>query len=245
MKISTIILATCILAGMAFLTRLGFWQMERLAWKEALIARVENNMNNKPLNVPQIEKMIGRGEDIEYRPATVTGRFLHHGEAHYFATHKSKPGYFVYTPLIQENGTVIMVNRGYVPMERKNRTTRKLGAIEGEVTINGLARSAPKKKPNIFVPDNDLEKNIFYWKSITQMLGLGIDKMNTPSNRFFIDADSAPNPGDLPVGGVTLIRFTNSHLQYALTWFGLAGALLVVGGIFLRSRTAKTNIPAP
>ncbi len=241
MKFSTLLLVACIIAGMAFLMRLGFWQLERLAWKESLIARVENNMKNKPLSVPQIEKMIGRGEDIEYRPVTVTGRFLHNGEAHYFATYNSKPGYYVYTPLIQKNGTVIMVNRGYVPMDRKNRTTRKQGAVEGEVTINGLARSAPTKKPNVFVPDNDLVKNIFYWKSISPMLGLGIDKMNTPANRFFIDADDAPNPGGLPVGGVTLISFANSHLAYALTWFGLAGALLVVGGIFLRSRTVESK----
>ena len=241
MKLSTLFLAACIVAGMAFLIRLGFWQLERLAWKEGLTARVEKNMSNKPLTVAEVENMIGRGEDIEYRPAIVTGRFLHHGEAYYFATHKSKPGYFVYTPLKQNNGTVIMVNRGYIPMDKKNRTLRKLGAVEGEVTIVGLARSAPTEKPNVFVPDNDLSKNVFYWKSITQMLGLGIDKMNTPANRFFIDANNAPNPGGLPVGGVTLIHFTNNHLQYVFTWFGLAGALFVVGGIFLRTHIKQAR----
>ncbi|MEE9313527.1 MAG: SURF1 family protein [Rhizobiaceae bacterium] len=242
MKLATLFLTACILFGALFLTGLGLWQMKRLAWKETLIARVETNMKNEPLSVSQVEQMIDREEDIEYRPATATGHFLHDGEAHYFATHNSKPGYFVYTPLVQADGTVIMVNRGYVPMDGKDRATRKAGEIDGQVTIVGLARSAPTEKPNTFVPNNDLAKNVFYWKSITQMLGMGIDKMKTNSNRFFLDANDAPVAGGSPVGGVTLLRFTNSHLQYALTWFGLAGALVVVGGIFLRSRIRDAKL---
>ncbi len=243
MKTGTIILATCILLGVGFLTGLGLWQMKRLAWKEALISRVESNMKKSPLNVSEIEQLIDRNEDIEYRPSTATGRFIYTGEAHFFATHKSKPGYFIFTPLLQANNKIIMVNRGFVTMLRKDRSFRKEGEIKGVVTIVGLARSAPSEKPNSFVPNNDLTKNIFYWKSLNQMLGLGVDKMNTPTNRFFLDANNAPVPGGSPIGGVTLIQFNNSHLQYALTWFGLAGALVLVGGTFLRSRMieAKTN----
>ena len=53
---------------------------------------------------------------------------------------------------------------------------------------------------------------------------------------FFVDADATPNPGGLPVGGVTLIDLPNSHLQYALTWYGLAGTLVVVFGLFAWKR---------
>ena len=243
MKLGTIILAGCIALGFVFLCGLGFWQLQRLAWKESLIERVQQNMTNAPLSAQQVESMINQGEDIEYRPATVSGRFLHDGEAHFFATHKSQPGYFIYTPLQQANGKLMMVNRGFVSMEMKDIATRQIGQISDPVTIVGLARSAPVEKPNSFVPNNDLAKNIFYWKSLPQMLSMSGKNMKAATNRFFIDADDTPVRGG-PEGGVTLIQFPNSHLQYALTWFGLAGSLLVVGGFFLWSRRSTKHVTA-
>lgn len=232
----TIFLVICILVGTAFLTSLGFWQMKRLAWKETLIGRVEAGLKKPPVRIDQIESVLEGGDDIEYRPAKATGVFLHDHEAHYFATHKSRPGFFIYTPLQLESGRLLLVNRGYVPMESKPVSKRLEGLVEGEVTVTGLARSAPKEKPNWNVPDNDLAKNIFYWKSLHEMAGLSLDETKHSFLPFFLDADDSPVPGNLPVGGVTLIQFPNNHLQYALTWFGLAGALLVVGAAFLRSR---------
>ncbi len=236
MKAGHLFLALCIVLGTAFLTSLGLWQLQRLAWKEGLIARVEEGIRKPPVAVDEIESMLARDEDIEYRPAIATGRFHHDREAHFFATHKGRSGYFVYAPLELASGVLLMVNRGFVPALNKDQSTRKKGLIEGEVTITGLARSAPSDKPNMFVPDNDLTKNVFHWKSIDQMFGDVLPKPETRAYRFFLDADNTPVPGGLPVGGVTLIQFPNSHLQYAFTWFGLAGALLVVGGIFLVSR---------
>ena len=86
------------------------------------------------------------------------------------------------------------------------------------------------------MPDNDLAKNIFYWKDLPTMAataGLPAGDKLVP---FFIDADKTPNPGGLPVGGVTIIDLPNSHLQYAVTWYGLAAALLAVAGISLWRR---------
>ena len=236
MKLGSILLSVCIVAGIVFLTGLGVWQMKRLAWKEGMIARVEQNLNEAPLTMEAIDKRLQSGEDIEYRPVKLSGVFDHSKEQFYFATFKGKPGYFVYTPLTQNNGAVVFVNRGYIPLELKDRSNRPLGLISDKVEINGLARSAPSEKPNSFVPNNDLAKNVYHWKSLSQMAGNTFDKMEVSIVPFFVDADSAPVPGGMPTGGVTRIQFPNSHLQYALTWFGLAGALLVVGGIFLRGR---------
>jgi len=236
MKLSTIILTACIAIGFMFLSSLGFWQLNRLSWKQGLIARVESNLTSKPLEFDEMEARRVAGEDIEYRPVTVTGEFDHSKEQHYFATFGGRPGYFVYTPLKRDNGQFVFVNRGYVPLEKKDANLRQSGLIDGRVTINGLARSAPSEKPNSFVPNNDLEKNIYYWKSLSQMLGRAYDKTEINSARFFVDADKTPVPGNEPRGGVTRITFPNSHLQYALTWFGLAITLLVVGGYFLFTR---------
>ena len=236
MRLSQIILLFCILAGIAVLCGLGFWQLNRLAWKEEMIARVERGLSADPKSIFETEQDMRNGQDIEYRPTFAEGRFLNDKEQHFFATHKGLPGYFIYTPLELADGRILFVNRGHVPMTLKPSNLRTDGQIEGQVRISGLARSAPSEKPNSFVPNNDLTKNIYYWKSLPQMVGRSFDKMEIGVVRLFLDADATPNNGGYPVGGVTLIQFPNNHLQYALTWFGLAGALLGVGGFFVYSR---------
>ncbi len=236
MSWKSLILPVCIISGFIFLSFLGTWQMKRLAWKEALIARVEQNLHKPPLSIAEIQALMKNGEDIEYRPVKVRGKFHHDKEQYFFATHKSSPGWYIYTPLEREDGSIVLLNRGFVPSVGKDPKTRFKGQVEGVVDIVGLARTAPSEKPNSFVPDNDLQKNIYYWKSIRQMFAQSGFKTHPNKMMFFVDANDAPNPGNWPVGGVTLIKFSNSHLSYALTWFGLAGALLVVGGIFMFKR---------
>ena len=97
--------------------------------------------------------------------------------------------------------------------------------MKGEVTITGLARNPLAEKPSFIVPDNDPAKNIYYWKDLSLMarqIGLSQGDALVP---FFIDADAKPNPGGLPRGGVTIIDLPNNHLQYAVTWYGLAATL--------------------
>lgn len=233
---SKVLLVFCIGIGVAFLFSLGVWQVKRLMWKEALIARVQTALDQPPLPLAEIESRIAAGEDIEFRPAFAEGVFDHGREQHYFATHRGQSGYFVYTPLRLADSRVLFVNRGFVPMTLKKRDKRDEGLVEGLQRIEGLARSAPEEKPNTFVPDNDLPKNIFYWKSLNQMSERAFDDGKREVLPFFIDADATPVPGNWPRGGVTRITFPNSHLQYAMTWFGLALALLVVGVWFLFSQ---------
>ena len=103
-----------------------------------------------------------------------------------------------------------------------------MSAVDGEVTVKGLARNPLATKPSSIVPDNDPAKNIFFWKDLDAMAAsAGLPRRATVLP-FFIDADATPNPGGLPIGGVTTIDLPNNHLQYALTWYGLAAALAVV-----------------
>jgi len=241
MRGSQIFLILCIGLGVVALCALGTWQLQRLAWKESLIARVQAGLSAEPISVQEVESEINQGRDIEYRPSFATGRFHHDKEQHFFATHKSAPGYFIFTPLELEDGRMLFVNRGHVPMVRKENSGRVEGNVDGIVKVSGLARSAPSQKPNSFVPNNDLAKNVFYWKSLSQMAGHAYDKMNVQTVGYFLDADDTPVPGGLPVGGVTLIQFPNSHLQYAMTWFGLAASLLGVGGYFAFTRRRSAS----
>lgn len=217
------------------LVSLGTWQMQRLHWKEGLLQAIAERRSAPPVALAEIEKMLTEGADIDYRTVTVPGTFDHSKERHFFATHNGRTGYYIFTPLTIADGRSLFVNRGFVPFEQKDAATRLAGELPASVAIHGLARPKLTEKPSSLVPDNDLAKNIFYWKDLDTMassVGLSADKVV----KFFVDADATPNPGGLPIGGVTQFDLPNSHLQYALTWYGLAAALVVVSGVFVMRR---------
>lgn len=228
-------------AGLAFvvLTGLGTWQVQRLAWKEDLIATMQQR-----IALPPVELVAGLKADPdlsheEYRSVRVAGTFDHAFERHFFATYKGETGYYVYTPLKLDDGDWLFVNRGFVPYDRKDPATRPDGQVTGRVEITGLLRTALAEKPSSMVPDNDVAKNIFYWKDIRAMAASSGLPADAPILGLFVDANDAPNPGGLPVGGVTIIDLPNNHLQYAVTWYGLAAALVGVVGVWLmRQRKA-------
>ncbi|WP_011580090.1 MULTISPECIES: SURF1 family protein [Chelativorans] len=215
------------------LLALGTWQVQRLHWKEDLLARIDERIASEPVPLDEISSVYERGGDVDYRPVVLSGTFLHERERHYLATWEGQSGFFVHTPLRLGNGRYIFVNRGFVPYDRKDPAVRQQGQVGGEIAIVGLARAAPAQKPSFLVPDNDLAKNIFYWKDLGAMTAsAGLDASETYP--FYVDAGDAPNPGGLPVGGVTLINLPNNHLQYALTWYGLAFALVCVLVVWFR-----------
>ncbi len=219
----------------AILISLGTWQMQRLHWKEGLLAAIAERRSAPPVTIAEIEKMLADGVDIDYRTVSVPGGFDHSRERHFFATYNGRTGYYIFTPLRLDDGRFLFVNRGFVPFEQKDSSTRLAGELPASVAINGLARPKLSEKPSSIVPDNDIAKNIFYWKDLDAMsssVGLPADKVLP----FFVDADASPNPGGLPIGGVTQFDLPNSHLQYALTWYGLAAALVVVSGVFVFRR---------
>lgn len=235
-----------IVAGLvvfAILISLGVWQMQRLEWKEGLIATIESRVHAEPVPLADVLRSDKSIADQEYTPVRLSGAFAHQYERHFFATYEGASGYYVYAPL-RLTGSLdwIFVNRGFVPFDRKEPTKREQGQVAGAVTVTGLVRPGLTEKPSSIVPDNDPAKNIFYWKDIRQMRETSGLPESEPVLGFFVDADKAPNPGGLPVGGVTIIDLPNSHLQYAVTWFGLAAALAGVLGVWLwRSRRSAID----
>lgn len=219
---------------------LGTWQMQRLHWKEGLLQTIDQRTHSAPRQLADVEKEFDASGDVDYTPVTVSGTFLHSGERHFYATWDGDAGFNVYTPLALDDGRVVLINRGFVPYDLKDVAKRLRGQVAGRVTVTGLARNPLPAKPSIMLPDNDVAKNIFYWKDRDAMAasaGLPAGAVLVP---IFIDADKTPNPGGLPVGGVTIIDLPNSHLQYAFTWYGLAAALAAVLVIRLR-RPAKAE----
>lgn len=228
----------------AILVGLGTWQVQRLHWKEALLETIHRRVTARPVPLQDIEARAARGEDIDYWPVELQGKFLNGSERHFFATHDGQTGFFVYTPLQLSDGRVILVNRGFVPYDKKEQAARPGSTVDGETSVVGLSRNRLAEKPSWVVPDNDLAKNIFYWKDLDAMAGTAGLPAGATIVPFFIDADATPNPGGLPVGGVTNIDLPNSHLQYAMTWYGLAAALVGVVAVWLAGRRKGKAIAA-
>ena len=216
-----------VLIALAILISLGTWQVERLYWKEGLLADIAARRNAAPVQLADIEQMLSSGTDIEYRPVTVTGRYVNNKERHFLATWRGQAGFYVYTPLALADGRTLFVNRGFVPYDNKEPEMRMQGQLTDQQTVTGLARAKLPGKPSWVVPDNDVAKNIFYWKDLDVMASsVGLDKAEVVP--FFVDADDTPNPKGLPIGGVTDVDLPNNHLQYAFTWFGLAATLVII-----------------
>lgn len=226
------------LAAFVVLMALGVWQVERRAWKLALIDRVEQRVHAPAQPIPSRASWpaITAASD-EYRHVSASGRFLHDRETLVQAVTEAGPGYWVLTPLQRADGTLILVNRGFVPSERRDPSTRQGGNPDGQVEITGLLRITEPKGG--FLRDNVPEHNRWYSRDVTA-IAAARDLQNAAP--FFIDADAGSQSGNGPIGGLTVVRFPNNHLIYALTWFALAfmlaGRLFVTfrGGLFRRTR---------
>jgi surfeit locus 1 family protein len=208
--------------ALALMVGLGVWQIERLHWKAALIASVESGMRAAP--VPLAEALRRPPEEAEWHHVTVSGRFQHDKENYLFAQGPmGAVGVQVITPLVQDNGEAVLVSRGWVPQALQDPMTREAGQIEGPVTMTGVLRVS--QEPGPFTPDS--ARRLWFVKDVRAIAKAQGVTITAP---IVIEADATPNPGGWPLGGQTRVDFPNDHLQYALTWFGLALTLI---GVYL------------
>ena len=216
--------------GIAGLTALGFWQLERRVWKLDLIERVEHRIHAAPVAAPgPAEWRSINAATAEYRRVTVSGQFLNDRETLVQAVTKAGAGYWVITPLRTDRDFTVLINRGFVPSDRRNASTRSVGQIAGRTTVTGLLRLTEPKGG--FLRANDPAANRWYSRDVAAIsAALGLSR----TAPYFIDADSTPNAGGVPIGGLTVIAFPNNHLQYAVTWFALALMLAVWAVLVMR-----------
>jgi surfeit locus 1 family protein len=233
LRLSAAIVALAVFAG---LMALGTWQVERRTWKLALIERVERQLRAAPIDPPAA---IDPKHD-EYRRVRLTGTFRDDRETLVQASTELGGGFWVLTPLRLADGRQVLVNRGFVPPERRDRTARgervSTSGERGAVTLVGLLRLS--EPGGGFMRRNDPAADRWHSRdvaAIAQARGLGdvlpyfVDAEATSAERaqpqLMADADRI-----WPAAGLTVIRFNNHHLVYALTWYGLALMVAVAAG---------------
>lgn len=239
-----IALGAAIVAALVVLLNLGLWQLRRLEWKEALIAAAEERPVAAAVAAPGPERWPLDLAEWNYRRIALEGTFS--PEEAYAWTTLSDPngprggmGAFVLSPFTTADGWHVIVNRGFVPNDLLDPRERPRSAPpRGTRRVEGLLR---RDDPGNFVtPAADLEARVFYSRdiaAIAQSLGLPPER-TAPYN---VDLVASETPaGGLPQAGESRLAFTNNHLQYALTWFGLAACLVgVTAAALLRRRRAN------
>ncbi|WP_150297230.1 SURF1 family protein [Salipiger aestuarii] len=206
--------------------RLGVWQVQRLHWKLDLIERVDARIHASPVPAPAADAEVSREGD-EYTRVTLTGTYLNDDEVLIYTPSDFGPAYWVLTPLQRDDGSVVMINRGVVPQQ--DGEAAGFVRIDGETTVTGLLRMS-EDEGWLFSRDNNPQERLWYRRdigSITRAMGFDV------AAPYFIDQELTL-PGAWPRGGMTVVRFRNAHLGYALTWFALALVVVAGYGLLLR-----------
>ncbi|WP_254606572.1 SURF1 family protein [Sphingomonas bacterium] len=212
------------LAAMLAFAALGAWQVERRAWKLGLIARTGERLAAAPVPAPGPGEWarVTRTRD-EYRRVSLRGHYIGAARTLVAASTEYGPGYWAMTPLRDDRGYMVLVNRGFVP------SAAQRVAPPGEVRVVGLLR--------ITEPGGDLLRSnapaAGRWYS-RDVAAIAAARHLSPVAPFFVDADATPNPGGYPIGGLTVVSFTNNHLVYAITWLTLMTMTAVATTIGLR-----------
>ena len=251
--------------GLAILLLLGNWQMHRLAWKQALIAKVEHRGEAPPVSLQAImgiytgSQMEDAADAIEFMRVTVKGRFLNDREFHVWNPGKLGPSWSVVTPLSLSAPlgvssryplNTILVIRGTVPAARKAPASLLAGSPEGDVEFVGRVRMG---HVGAFSSAENAAKNEWYELDIDAMrkatamaIGNG-EKSPAPKEAvasvapFYIEAESATGGPDGPQPELGKVNLANRHLEYALTWYGLAVTLIGVYLVFAVGRLRQRS----
>ena len=218
------------LPALVVLLALGTWQLDRLAWKQAVIARLESGLSAKPIMLPTAPFDPGQ---FEFRRVSVAGEFIH--ESEFFLLNRVSDGVVgihVVTPLRRlEDASHVLVDRGWVPLDRRDPASRRDGQVAGIVTLDAVVRRNPSR--GWFVPENRPADNEWYFMDPAAMAAVaGV----AAPGEFYLAAVERASPGDYPVGRGAQLTIVNNHLGYAVTWYALAAVLLAIYVVHGRKR---------
>jgi surfeit locus 1 family protein len=223
------VLTICVLAGLAMLVSLGAWQLKRLDWKQGLIAKIEARAEAPPLALAEAIARADAGEDMEYAPVLVRGRVQPDLEARLFGSYEGAAGIYLFAVVEPQNADqLVYVNLGFLPQSVLNASAEApLYQALGNLEITGLFRYREELSPpaSWFQSAEQSSDGLWFVRDPLRFAKAA----QIEASPYYIDSfarDGAP----WPKGGTTRLDFRNNHLDYALTWFGLA---IVLFGVWL------------
>ncbi len=229
-----LVLSMAAVAAFAVLVALGLWQLNRKAWKEGLIATIEQRLSAPPVALPAVATwpQLTAARD-EFLRVALTAEFLHDREAWVYTVGSSMregpaaPGYWIFTPARLDGGAIVMVNRGFVPEGKQDPATRRGGEIAGPVNMVGVLRWP--ERPSLFTPAAEPARNMWFSRDSDAIAAA----KGVSAAPFYVELESPDPPGGLPRAGRLHPVLPNNHFGYALTWLGLAAVLAGVYSTWL------------
>jgi surfeit locus 1 family protein len=221
-----ILLATLI--GAAILVTLGVWQVQRLHWKEALLAQLAENAQAQPIDLATAASRAAEGQDMEFVRVKFTGTYRHDGWKKMIASYQGGQGWIIITPAASTGGWAVIVDRGRIPGAKVDDFDKP----QGEVTVEGVIRTYPRGQA-MFDPENDPKANLWYWWDVPAMLATSALPEGLKPFPFVVQLLPGSSAAQFPAPEEPKSNLANNHLGYAITWFGLALTLLAVAGVYV------------
>jgi surfeit locus 1 family protein len=225
------------LAAFVIFIGLGTWQIQRKAWKEGLIHSLEQRLSAAPIDLPPRQSWTRLDpEEDEFRRVKLSAAFVSGEEALVYTSGSalrsdvSGPGYWVLAPARLAAGGLVVVNRGFVPEGRRDPRSRPEGETTGAIDLIGVLRWPEQR--GVFAPKDEPERNLWF---VRDPAAIAAAKGWGEVAPFYVELEGPQPPGGLPRAGALKPNLRNEHLQYAITWYGLAVVVAVMFSFWLRS----------
>jgi len=233
---SLVVATIAVALGVAVLVVLGTWQVQRLNWKNDLLAAFAQRLAAAPISLETAAEMHRSGDDISFLRVALDGRLDRSQEIHLYDIEEAVPGWRILSPMRLADSGAVLVDRGFVPDTMKDRASRAPGDRSLEPATG---RVRLPEEPGWFTPQNDAAANAWYWPDLDAMAASLSDTQTADLLPFYVEveattaagAETYPRPAPLDVSAIP-----NRHFSYALTWYGLAAALIAVYLVLLRGR---------
>ncbi|KAJ7361529.1 mitochondrial protein required for respiration [Mycena albidolilacea] len=240
---------TMVLLGFVpiFTLGLGTWQLQRLQWKVNLIDELEEKLQLPPLSLPKRINLSVIPEFV-FRKVFLRGRYDHaHSMLAGPSTREGVHGAHVLTPLIREDGSTIIVDRGFIS---KDLDLQSVPQDTSEVEITGMLRTSQER--NTFTPDNHPERGEWYWKDLDAMAEYA-GGANANVQPVLVEEIFEGHEGEatariakgIPVGRPARVDLRNAHLSYVITWYTLSlfTAVMFVRVLFNKKKIRGRAMP--
>jgi cytochrome oxidase assembly protein ShyY1 len=230
---------------LALLLGLGFWQLQRRVEKHALIAALTERLATSPGALPSMAQWNAlTPADDEFRRVSFSATFESRPDAMVYSSGSavrsdvSGPGTWAFLPVRLPGGGIVVVNAGFVQNTMQDRAQQDRAVsrlITGApVTLTGYLRFPDSA--GLLTPQENLGKRLWFTRdtsAMAQKLGWNQRGQVAP---FYVDLESPEPDSGVPKPGPLTVHLKDDHMQYAITWFALAGAVVIAFGVWLRRK---------